>query len=405
MKTVLFLDDEPKILDLAREALTPITGEWDVLVATTIEMAQGLTVQRQIDVVVTDIHLSGIGGIQFLTEVKARFPQMVRIACSSCAHRDMVIRGLAVAHQFLSKPFHPTALRSMLIRAAALQARLASRSMRELVAGITTLPSLPTIYEDLVSAMRSPSATAETASRIITKDMAMVSKLLQIVNSAYYGLRRTISSPAQAIALLGVETVKSLVLSVKIFAELGDGQALPLSLDALWKHSLDTAVSARKLALKEERGQIGIEGAFIAGLLHDVGLLVLISKFPDQYQEVLQLVSCDDLSIVQAEKTVFQASHADVGGYLLGVWGLSDALVEAVVFHHEPKECASDGFSPLAAVHMANVVEEERDASLTGNTKSILDGDYLRACGLADRVPAWRKICLQHYEIKAGGAA
>lgn len=405
MKTVLFLDDEPRLLDSVRQMLAPLSKEWTVLGADTVEAARAVLAERPVDVLVSDVYLPGIGGIQLLAEVKARYPHVVRVACSSCAHRDTVIRSLDAVHQFVTKPFDPGALRKMLVRAVSLQARMTNQPLRDLVAGIAKLPSLPTLYQDLVAAMQSPSATAETAGRIIAQDMAMVSKLFQIVNSVYFGLWRTISSPAQAVALLGFDAVKSLVLATKVFAGFKQDEKLPFSLEGLWTHSLRTAAYARAVAKSEERGTMGLESAFMAGLLHDVGLLVLVSNFPDRYATVMQLARQDRLPICDAERSVFQTTHADVGGFLLGLWGLNDTLVEAVVFHHDPADCVREGFSALAAVHVANVIDEERDQSLTGGTVTSIDETYLQACGLAERGKVWRTTCESAEETERKKAA
>ncbi len=393
MKTVLFVDTEPRILEEVRQSLAPVVKEWTVLGVGTPEAAQALLAERPVDVLVSDVHLSGIGGIQLLAEVKSRYPRVVRVACSSCAHRDTVIRGLDSVHQFVTKPFDTAALTRMLDRASSLQSRMANEALRDLVAGIAKLPSLPTLYQDLVAAMQLPNATADSAGRIIAQDMAMVSKLFQIVNSVYFGLRRTISSPAQAIALLGFDAVKSLVLGVKVFSEFKHDAALPFSLEGLWTHSLQTAAHARAVAQREDRGPMGVEGAFMAGLLHDVGLLVLVSNCPDRYASVMEAIRRDRVPACEAERSVFQATHADVGGVLLGLWGLNDALVEAVVFHHDPADCVQEGFSALAAVHVANAVDEERDPALTGGAATSVDREYLKACGLADRETVWRATC------------
>ena len=103
----------------------------------------------------------------------------------------------------------------------------------------------------------------------------------------------------------------------------------------------------------------------MAGLLHDIGLLVLSTNFPEQYSEVLANLRHDRLSVCDAERAVFKASHEDVGAYLLGLWGVSDAIVEAVAFHHHPGERFQDGFSLLAAVHVANALEETSDPTTT----------------------------------------
>ena len=335
-KRMLFVMEDPSELSSLKTMLAPLSGEWELSFVAKAEEALAILDQSPVDVILSGIHLTGMGGLQLLAEVKRRAPHVTRIASSGCAHRVTIVSALEVAHQFIPTPFTAEVLKATIARASALGARLADDSLRSLIAGIRTLPSLSHLYQELVAAMGSATASADVANRIISQDMAMVSKLLQVVNSAFFGLRRTISSPAHAIALLGIDSVKSLVLSVQVFSQFEGAKRSPLPLESLWHHGLITGTSARDIAKSQDIGSIGVEGAFMAGLLHDIGLLVLATNFPDEYDEVLTGVRDHRLSVCDVERTVFKASHEDVGAYLLGLWGLSDAIVEAVAFHHHP---------------------------------------------------------------------
>jgi len=390
-KRVLFVMAEPGALASLETMLAPLSDEWEMEFVDKEEEALAVLAQSTIDVILSGIHLSGMGGLQLLAEVKSRAPRVIRIASSSCAHSATIVSALEVAHQFIPMPFTAEVLKTTIARAGALGARLTNESLRTLISGIRTLPSLPHLYQELVAAMGSSTASADVATRIISQDMAMVSKLLQVVNSAFFGLRRTISSPAHAIALLGIDSVKALVLSVQVFAQFEQAKRSPIPLETLWKHGLLTGTSARDIAKSQDIGSIGVEGAFMAGLLHDVGLLVLATNFPEEYGHVLTNVRESRLSVCDAERAVFKASHEDVGAYLLGLWGVSDAIVEAVAFHHHPGERRQDGFSLLAAVHVANALEEEGDLITTNGVPTPIDCEYLTACGLAEHLSAWQE--------------
>jgi len=272
---------------------------------------------------------------------------------------------------------------------------LSSPALRQLVSTINALPSIPTIYQELDTAMQSPHASINTAAGIIAKDMAMLSKILQVVNSAYFGLRRTISSPAHALSLLGLDRVKGLVLTVKLFEQCTQTGFLPISLEQLWKHGLTTAVGARAIAQLEGAGSLAVDHAFMAGLLHDIGLLVLNTNFPDQYREVFRRIKEDGRRVPAAEREVFGATHADVGAYLLGIWGLHEVIVETVAFHHEPPLNQQHHAQVLGAVHVANAFDEEGDRAVTGGVVSEISSEYLSICGMGDPVPAWRETYRQ----------
>lgn len=404
-KRVLFVIAEPEALASLQAMLTPLSDEWEMEFVGEEEEALAILAQSTVDVILCGIHLTGMGGLELLAEVKNRAPRVIRIASSSCAHRATIVSALEVAHQFIPMPFTADVLKTTIARAGALGARLTNESLRTLIAGIRTLPSLPQLYQELVAAMGSPTASADAATRIISQDMAMVSKLLQVVNSSFFGLRRTISSPAHAIALLGIDAVKSLVLSVQVFAQFEGAKRLPIPLEAMWKHGLMTGTSARDIAKSQDIGSIGVEGAFMAGLLHDIGLLVLATNFPEQYGDVLMKVRDEGVSVCDAEQTVFKASHEDVGAYLLGLWGASDAIVEAVAYHHHPGERCQEGFSLLAAVHVANALEEAGDSSMVGGRPTPLDHAYLNGCGLTKCLPLWQAAAAGYPPVHASSPA
>ncbi|MBA3754367.1 MAG: HDOD domain-containing protein, partial [Nitrospira sp.] len=194
--------------------------------------------------------------------------------------------------------------------------------------------------------------------RIVAKDLGMVTKILQLVNSAFFGLRTHVSDPEQAVALLGFDTIKSLVLSSQVFAQFDQTKLPSFSLDELWRHAMLTGTCARRIAKEEGATQQVMDEAFTAALLHDVGVLVLVANRPADYARVLELAHTTQVPDWTAEREVFGADHAHVGAYLLGIWGLSDGIVEAVAFHHHPGDNLAGGFSAVAAVHVGNALAE-----------------------------------------------
>ncbi len=391
MKTLLIVDDDPVTLARLRESLSDLSGQWKLEGAASPEEALALLAHSSFDVVLVNTHLGGAGGLQLLSEIRTASPHAIRLATSAAAHRTVIMRALEVAHQFLPKPIDPAALKAALSRTGSLHEQVTHEPLRRLIAEIRTIPSLPGIYQELVSALQSPHASAEAAAAIISKDMAMVTKILQVVNSAYFSLRRTISSPAHAITLLGIDSVKSLVLSLQVFSQFSQPDQLPVSIDALWRHGLATGTKAKTIAKAEGLGSLGVEGAFIAGLVHDIGALVLATNFPDVYGEALKISRAERLPPCTVERRLFGATHGEVAGYLLGLWGLSDGVVEAVTYHHDPVSRAKPGCSVLTAVYAANSIDEEADAGLIQESRTALDEGYLSACGLTDRVTTWRE--------------
>ncbi len=270
---------------------------------------------------------------------------------------------------------------------------MANQSLQQLVSEMQTLPSLPSLYQELLDVMHSDDVSVDRAARIITKDMGMVTKILQVVNSPFYGLRGKVSNSSHAVALLGLTTIKSLVLSRNVFAQFDQSKLPFFSLEVLWQHGMITGAHARDIARQEGAEQALVDDAFTAGMLHDVGTLILATNLPDQYTEMLAIMQGRGLSEWAAEREVFGATHAEVGGYLLDKWSLSEMVVDAVAYHHEPAGCPAQNTTALAAVHVANVMEEEAQATAMGETAPPMDLDYLTRRGLIDRLALWQALC------------
>jgi HD-like signal output (HDOD) protein len=392
MKQLLFVDDEPKVLDGLKRSLRPMREEWNMsFVASGAEALQALE-QAPFDVIVSDMRMPVMDGAQLLNEVRQRFPQVVRIVLSGHSDIELVYQSIAATHQYLDKPCETELLKATVMRACALRDLLGSDSLRQLVTGMQQIPSQPTLYAEIRKEAESKTASIKAIGAIISKDMGMTAKILQLVNSAYFGLRGPVSTAEQAVSLLGLDTVQSLVLTVHVFSKFSSTHGPGFNIDRLWEASTETGALARAIAKVEQVPALMIEQAYTAGLLHDVGRLVFAANVLERYEATLKESRDKGLPVWELERLEFGASHADVGAYLLGLWGLGDPIVEAVAFHHCPSDCVVNSFSPLTAVHVANVLREELFQQRTGELPPQIDVTYLDTLHLTDRLPHWREV-------------
>lgn len=394
MRRVIFVDDAPEVLQHLRRLLAPMQTEWEMQFFASATQALAAIQGTPCDVVVSDMTMPGMDGAKFLGEVCKACPQTVRIILSGDQSPYNYVRSASVAHRFLQKPFDTATLKSTIQQAEALRAVLGNPALRNLVNEIKTLPSLPSIYQDLMQEMQAPQASLKKAARIVAKDLGMVTKILQLVNSAFFGLRSHVSDPEQAVALLGFDTIKSLVLSSQVFAQFDQAKVPTFSLDELWRHAMLTGAYARRIAKEEGASQQVMDEAFTAALLHDVGVLVLVANRPDDYGRVLDLMRTTQVPDWSAEQEVFGADHAHVGAYLLGIWGLSDGIVEAVAFHHHPGDYLASGFCAVTAVHVGNAMAETQTCLGDGAGEVTgLDQTYITRENLLPRLTHWRELC------------
>ncbi len=400
---ILFVDDESKVLEGLQRMLRSMRHDWEMAFAEGGQAALERLAQEPFDVVVSDMRMPGKDGAQLLTEVMERHPQIVRIILSGHSDQEMIMRSVGPAHQYLSKPCDAETLKKTVTRACALRDLLTSEKLRLLVSQMQALPSLPSLYLQLTKELQSPEASINRVGEIIAQDMGMTAKILQMVNSAFFGLRRQVSCPTEAASFIGLDRVRALVLSVHVFSQFNGAELPDNFLPQLWAHCLLVAKFSELIAKAEHQERRVIDEAFTAGLLHDVGKLVLAANQPKPYREMLALAESERLTADAAERQVFGASHTEVGAYLLGLWGLPHSLVETVAFHQAPSQCAVDGFGPLTAVHVANLLEDERHQAERPRASSSMDLDHLTKLGLLDRLPVWRQAC-ESLESEAVGS-
>jgi len=391
MKVLLFVDDEARVLQGLQRQLRNMRDEWDMNFLDGARKALEFMATHRVDVLISDMMMPEMDGAELLTEVSKRHPHTVRIVLSGHAEREAVLRLVGPAHQYLSKPCDPEELRAAIARAFALRDLLSNERLKQLATRIKSLPTLPALYQRLTDELRKEDASMEQIGEIISHDIGMTSKILQLVNSAFFGLPQPISSPGDAVMYLGLSTVRALVLSLQVFSQFKNPQLAGFSLEALANHCWTTAVLARRIARAESGDTKMMDQCFLAGLLHDIGRIILADGLPEQYARVWHEAREKHLPVWQAEQSEFGATHADVGAYLLGLWGLPNPVVEAVALQHSPALCVTTGFSPLAAVHVASAFAHEKEGSPTELIH--IEMDYLTKLGLADRIADWREVC------------
>lgn len=367
---VLLVDDEPLILGALQRVLARTRPEW------TVDGAQGgmaalLKMKAHpADLVMADLDMPGLDGIALLTAIRDHYPGTVRIVMSGTGDPDVRLRTVPLAHRFLTKPCEMRDLLKVLDESAPLAVQRTD-PLVETIISLDALPSAPPVYAALSSAMANDPSIRDIE-EIVMKDQAIAAKVLQIVNSAFFGAPRLVTSLPQALSFLGLSALRSLVLTVEAFKVFDSSKGCAgFSFEEHQVHGLLTARIASRTVLPRER-----ETAFTAGLLHDVGTLILASRVPEVFQEVLRVSrdTCRPVEDVETERMA--TSHAVVGAQLLGLWGLPGSIVEIVGRHHEPG-AFSQGWGAGAAVRvgdvLAHVAMSEMGMDPSGPAAPLLD--------------------------------
>ncbi len=339
------------------------------------------TAKEAYDVVVAEVNTPGAEGEGVAEHLRRLHPGSARIIVLDHLEWDGIIEPRGPGHFFLFKPFEAEKLKAAISRACSMRTLLGDQALVELISRIDSLPSIPSLYEEVVREARSQEGSLAKVADIISKDVGMSAKLLQVVNSALFGFSGQVSSIVRAVNLLGLENIKALILSLKVFTSSHTKSFPCYSLPTLWEHSISVAMTARSIATQEGFSQAMIDEAFMAGMLHDVGKAVLLDKLPDECRNISEMVKEKGCGLLDAEQARLGTTHARVGAYLMGMWGLSESTVEAIAFHHFPGRSGNEKFGILTVVHLANAMEHGG-----GKAKKSegLDAGYMEKLGISE---------------------
>ena len=336
MRKILFVDDEPNVLSGLKRMLSRKRKIWEMHFAESGEDA--LSIMETVDdfdIVISDMRMPKMQGYELLEIVAERWPNVSRLILSGHAEHESALRAAGIAHQFLSKPCDPQEIELAVVRTCTMRDRLNETSIAGAVTGLGSLPALPQSYGKLVAELNVAEPSLDRISDIIESDVAMSVKVLQLVNSSYFGMPRQIDGIRQAAALLGLDTLRDLAVSTSVFRAL-DGKVDECEMEQLWQRGKAVSSLTATICLDIEADDITRSELRIAGFVHDVGRIALGFLAPGKIAEVRQSVA-DGADLIDAERNIFNADHATIGAYVLGTWGLPEKTVEAVFYHHDPK--------------------------------------------------------------------
>ncbi|NUP96835.1 MAG: HDOD domain-containing protein [Planctomycetaceae bacterium] len=399
MKRILFVDDDSRVLAGIRRLLYSRRGEWRIDCVASPVLAMDLLAREHFHVVISDLQMPGIDGASLLEHTQRTCPAATRIVLSGQGDPASAARVARVAHMFLSKPCGETALVDAIQRALEVQDLLGDERLRGVVGGIGALPAAPRLYRELEVALAEQGCDLDRVAAIIECDAAICAKVLQVANSAFFGVASKVHTVRQAVGYLGLDSLRSLVLVAEV-QRMAEGVTLAsgFDLDEYQCHSLGVATLAREFVHGKEACAL----AFTVGILHDVGELLLASHAPAEYERLRAELAEHELErLAPAETLPPQEVHARLGAALLAMWGLPAAIVDAVRHHHElAPERSTDPVSAAEAVALSEFIEQSLKAGPGGKPLDELARIELRLERRGVHVGSQR--LREHLELTAG---
>ena len=389
---ILIVADDAGDFQAAKTAFSSLPAGWQVHFSQSEKDALCYLDQCEFDVIFVDLSAGPFAGAQFLHEVWKKHPRTVRYLLVESMDTDMIVTCVLGAHQFVPKPLTQSSIATALNRVQTLNRMVRVPHVQTLVSRIRSFPGRPAIYLQVMRELRSKNASAQVVGELVAQDLSISTKLIQIVNSAYYGMAQEIYDPTEAVLLIGMQTTASLVLSIEAFAHFDKVKPRYNLTDRVWRHCQSVAQSAKRISEVVTTDPTIANEAYTAGLLHDIGKLALAMNFEEEYQAILNLAQSRRLPLWKVEGDVLGANHAEVGGYMLATWGMPFAMIEAVAGHHLPAQSLGSKFSALTAVHMANGLIKAEHPGRSGFPEAELDLDYSLDSGLCDQMDVFREI-------------
>ncbi|HBC58435.1 MAG TPA: hypothetical protein DCZ03_14850 [Gammaproteobacteria bacterium] len=372
---ILFVDDEQKVLDGIKRTLRNKRHDWEMTFESDPNMALKNISQQDYDFIVTDLRMPGLTGSQLLKKVTEISPHSTRIVLSGDAELDRVVQTVGTAHQFIAKPCELNAIQFAIERTARIKNLLKNENLARLVGGVNELPSLPTVYNELVSALSSDKTSVEEIGDIISQDVGLSTKVLKTVNSAFFGLSEKVSNPTDATVYLGLDVIRGIVLANSTLTQLKPNTEAGWHEQFVEENLFISQMTKAVAKQLEGKSTVLVEEAFQAGLLHDIGRLLIATKLPEEFKQIEQLVEQQSLSLIEAEQKILQVDHALLGAYLLTLWGFNDSVIEAVLYHHQPEQSLIDKISPLSILILTLFAYEkalDQDSILDSDPENVL---------------------------------
>lgn len=386
---ILFVDDEAEVLAGLRTSLRRLRGAYHLHFANSGDDALALLAERRIDVVVSDMRMPGMNGVELLTTVQARFPNVIRCILSGEAEQELVIRAIPVTHRWLTKPCGRDELAAALSDAVRHRTLLADPDLGLALGGAMALPSAPQLYGALLELLADRDVSIERVADLVGEDPAISAKLLQWANSAF-SAGQPVTDIKTAVVRIGLSAVSQLVLLAEVIGSFEASGVIPgMDVDTFKTHVAMISRLAAGLSPPETAPE-----AHLGGLFSSVGLLLEAGYLPSRIEAAYSLAVEDEIALLEAERRLYGIGHPELGAYLLSMWGLPSDLVLLARCSNDlpesphPTPTGRRSLQPIEAVRFARLLAQQ------GGHAEAIGSPHLDRLDdeLMDAVSGWRAV-------------
>lgn len=326
---LLFVDDEEMVLQGLKRQFRKYKDSWDMRFAISGHEALKMLKESPADVVVSDMRMPQMDGSELMMQIRDLYPETIRFVLSGQTDQGTLMSGIGSIHQFIQKPCEEDVLVSSIERARKLSGEITSRRCAAMAGKLTSLPVLSSSLSDLRHAIAEGEDCSELGA-IVARDPGLSCKLLQLVNSAFFGIPRKVDSVHMAVTLLGLQQLESICTSIALFDAVSKNDPSNGMIERIWRKCVDIGACAAKLAKDEGRDSDFESNAQQAGMLSHIGRAMFVRSMPVKFERALQLSESERIPLLDAEREVLGANQDALSAYMLGMWAFNDKVIEAV---------------------------------------------------------------------------
>jgi len=399
-KNILFVDDEENILKGLRRMLMRKRREWNMIFAAGGEEALTRCRQADIDIIVTDMRMPVMDGLELLTRIMEENPEIIRFVLSGQAEKDVVFGVIKAAHRFLSKPHNSDLMKEKIERVLNARDMISKRRLAGLIAGPDPVRTTYKSLLEMKNELKKDDPDILTIKRIVKSDMVIAAAFMKFASSGFFMERAPEVDPQKIIDTIGIDTIKELVQKYDNFSSFRGESPEDNAADVISDHSVIISRTSRKIAAGVTDDPKLISESGIAGLLHDIGRNIFLS-FEENGGSFIDIIK-DEFSdeFVDFERNTVCSTHGTAGAVLGTLWGYPESIIRALMYHHNPSDSNSSCFECLTAVHVAESLAGERN----GNRENCLDTEYLRNLRLDNKIKEWQKLIIEEVPDEQQGA-
>jgi len=347
--------------------------------------------QEEMDIVAIDMTMTECSYMDLLQNIKENYPHLVRILIAEEWSKELVVQTNDLVHLIIEKRFLSETLIDTIIRAQQMRGLLKNDYLTKLINSFDELPIMQNVYIELLHLLKSPNVPLKKISDIISQEFSLTAKILQVSNMSIFTHIGRINNIQQAVVFLGTNVIRAIILYLQVFNFENQNSEELKMIRQLERHCIKVAEFAKKCAVYYQCANDIQDNTFTSSLLHDIGKLIIVTK-TDKWEDIERYALENNKSIVESEKAILGTTHAEIGAYLLNLWGFPQDVVNAIAFHHYPSNSKQNNLSPLTFVHISESFITGEQLDNEDKILQLLDTDYMEKIGIAGDIPVLTRL-------------